>query len=571
MRKRAKRQAYFTRLLISFFLVGILPLAAASISFYASSLRAILRANSQRGRDAAAIAASTLADQLDTYRHIAYSVSKLPIVLDAFSLEEKARDSAWLKELYQSLYAEIGGHLYETSVHILGSGGQISYSTHQLPHRYDLSYYENMEGIFSESRPNPDRTYLYLDPFLSERGERVACSFLRDIPGGYVVVDVLASALVSAAAQPVFDSMILIDQDRLKAFDFFRPERDGTFDHFPELTFMGEAERNMIAEGKTIMEGSLLVAPRAVADTSLVLLGTVHSDQYRLALKPLWEIGLWILLVLIVTVVLTAWRISRQIGTPVHAVVAAMELITEGVPPKLPETKRYDELGLLVTSYNRMVERLDELVERTREEERALQAAERKALQAQINPHFLYNTLGTIKSIAKLRGVPEIVDIATGLGRLFRAAVGGDGAFVPLRESVDILKSYIAIQHYRFGERLYARFLIPEELANFSVPRLILQPIVENAVVHALDSSLKPLELTICARKAADHVIITIRDDGPGIEPGRLRQVIEESDRVGIANVRRRMELLYQNRGGFSIESPPEGGTLVTFLFPLEE
>ena len=565
---RSKRQTYFTRLVISFLIVGIIPLTAFGIWFYTSSLRIVLRANGQRGRDAAEFASGAVTAHLDSYRHIAYSVSKLPAVQTLFAGPDPNLESARLKELYQSLYAEIEGHLNAAEIHLIDRNGRSAYSTHIIPHRYNLSDYSNYEGIFSNRRPDPERTYLYLDPFQSARGERVACSFLREIPEGYVIVDVLAMPLVAAAEQSVFDTMLIADTRQLIAFDFFRPERDGNFDHFDELQIIWEAGQHHDYNSEVLESGSLLVISRKIPDTNLLLVGTVRGDEYNLALNALRDFGLSLLIGMLIIILLLALYISRDIGGPIHEVAAAMEFLSEGIPPKVVETGRNDELGYLVSSFNRMVDRLNELLERTREEERALHEAEYKALQAQVQPHFLYNTLGTIKSIAKLKKVPEIVEITTGLGKMLRASISGDEAFISLDESLALLRHYIDIQTYRFGSRLSVRFSVPDTLLSFPVPRLILQPLVENAIIHVLETRSEPLLLEIRAKTVQETIIIQIQDNGPGIAEEKLRRILEGSDRIGLTNVRSRMELLYSSRGGFAIESSPGEGTTVTLTFP---
>jgi two-component system, sensor histidine kinase YesM len=563
-----KRQTYFTRLVISFLIVGIIPLAAFGVWFYTSSLQIVLRANEQRGRDAAGFAAEAVTAHLDSYRHIAYSVSKLPEVRTLFTGSGRKIDSVGLKNLYQALYAQIDGHLNAAEIHLIGADGKSAYSTHTIPHRYNLSDYSNYEGIFANRRPDPDRTYLYLDPFQNTKGERVACSFLREIPGGYVIVDVLAVPLVSAAEQPVFDTMLLADTRQLMAFDLFRPERDGTFDHFDELQLLWEEGKYHGYGSEVLQKGSLLIISRNIPETDLLLAGTVRGDEYILALKALRDFGLSLLSGMLAIILLLALYISRDIGGPVHAVAGAMEYLSEGIPPKVVETGRNDELGYLVSSFNRMVDRLNELLERTREEERALHEAEYKALQAQVQPHFLYNTLGTIKSIAKLEDVPEIVAITTGLGKMLRASISGDKAFISLDESLSILRHYIDIQTYRFGDRLSVHISVPDGLRSFPVPRLILQPLAENAIIHGLETRSEPLTLSIRAETVQEKVVIQIQDNGPGIPEEKLGRILEGSDRIGLTNVRSRMELLYSDKGGFTIESRQGEGTTVTLTFP---
>ena len=570
MIRKLKPKAYFASLLISFFIVSMLPLLAAGVSFYASSLNILIKSNAQRGRDAAEVAASSIAEHLEKCRHTAYSVSKQQIVADAFMTPSEQKDSLWLKKLYRTLYSEISDNLYELSIHVISDDGKLGYSTHELPPRYNLSDYGNFEGIFSEKRPDSDRTYLYLDPFLSEKGERVACSFLRKIEGGYIIVDVLAAPLIAAAEQPIFSSMLLADTNLLHAVDFLHPEKDGTFDHFEELELLSSVKRGDMANEDPLLKDGRIIVTSRVEGSPLIFVGVMRTDQYMHAVRALWNTGIWIFAAMILLVVLIAYLISRSISVPVHNLASAMEKIEEGIPPAVPEPNRDDEIGRLTRSYNRMVRRLNELIDNAREEERALRTAERKALEAQINPHFLYNTLGTIKSIAKLNDVPEIVSISTGLGKIFRSAIGEGDGFVRLSESLEVLNCYVDIQRHRFGDRLEVVFDVPSRFLSRKIPRLLLQPLLENSFIHALDTSTEPLEIRLSAEDAFGGMLIRISDNGPGIAPADLSRISAGGGGIGISNARRRMELLYQRKGYLKIESPADGGTTVILFFPEE-
>jgi two-component system sensor histidine kinase YesM len=151
---------------------------------------------------------------------------------------------------------------------------------------------------------------------------------------------------------------------------------------------------------------------------------------------------------------------------------------------------------------------------------------------------------------------------------MFRSAIDNDNVFVSLAESLDLLRGYVDIQRHRFGSRLDVEFHIPDDLLDRSIPRLILQPIVENAMIHALESSPLPISIRVSAQNRDDGMEITITDNGPGIDPARLAELTEHSGRVGITNVRRRMELHYQGRGDFRIESAVGKGTTVILFFP---
>lgn len=559
-----KRQAYFTRLLTHFFLVAMVPLLLAGTAFYTAGMKIILDANEQRGKDALAVSVSRLEKQLEIYRHIAYSLSKETVVAHVFQFPEQQRSSRWLKELYSTLYEGLSGHLYEISIHLVSDDGRSSYSSHQLAEQYDLSDYGNIEGIFSEPRPDPDKSYLYLQPFYSKKGERVLCSFLRELEGGYLILDILAEPLMEAAGQQIFNSLIMLDTKRLLAVDFFRPDRDGTFDHFQELETLPLSFHDL-KRGKSLRQEDTLLLAEGLSEPSLLLLASLAVDPYEFALSALWRFGFWTILVLFVLIVLLAYKMSRDIGEPVHRLAKAMEYLSDGTPPEVPESRRQDEMAYLVSSYNQMVRRMEELLQRTREEEQALRLAERRALQAQVQPHFLYNTLGTIKSIAKLKGVPEIVHITTALGKMLRDAVGDGEAFISLRENIHLLKNYIDIQRYRFGERLDVHFDLEDGLEDFLLPKLMLQPLVENAVLHGMEASTAPVRIDIIAKRRGNGMELCIQDNGPGFDLGSRGK-----RGIGLQNVQRRMDLYYQGEGSFRIDSSPGTGTRLHLFFPGE-
>ncbi len=565
--KTVRRWNYFFKLLTAFFIVSILPLAAVGIGFYASSSRIVMNASGQRGQDAAAVAVMTIEKHLNIFRHMAYSVSKHPVLSTVCSSSPDPDSS--LKDIYKILYQELSGYIYSASIHIVSFDGRTVYSTHTLPSQYDLSDYSNYEGIFSENRPDKEQTYFYLKPFVSEQGERILGCFLREIDGGYVIVDVLAGPLVEAAEQPVFNSMILADRQYLQAFDFLRPERDGTFDHFEELVYLKDFDKEMMDGHYPLIRENRIIVSGRIPGSSLVFLGSVAADQYRMALNSLWKFGSGVFLSVIVLIIFLAFLFSRSIGRPIHSLASAMKYLSDGIPPLVPETQRNDELGYLVSSYNTMVKKLAELMERIREEERALRLAEHKALQAQLNPHFLYNTLGTIKSMAKLKGIPEIAEITSDLAKILKSVIRESESIETLSAGIEFLKNYVNIQSYRFGNRLNVSFDIPEDLEDVLIPRLILQPLVENAVVHGLEKSAKPVTITIRARRSTEEIQIEVIDDGPGFDTSTLENTSEAH--IGIINVRRRMELHYPGRGKVLIESSVGSGTRAALCFPGEK
>ncbi|SRR6056297_168060 len=552
-------RTYFTKLVAAFLLTSLVPILITGISFYLAGRSLVLRNAESRARESINRSVEHIDNTIETYRHIAYVISKDPTIVRAVSGIE-TWNSERLKKLYKQMYEPLEGHIYSAAAHVVSRDGSHFFSTHTLPKHYDLRVYENHEGIFSEKRNDPEKSYIYIDPFVTVRGDRVALTILREIPNGYVIVDVYDTQLVSAESHPFFDSLLIADRNQLQAFDFYHPERDGTFDQYEELELLGAS----LFKEECVKKDTLLAISAQIPGTQLYTVGGVHLEGYIQNISAIGIYGAWFLLIIVIFILFIAFKLSRSISGPVHSVVGAMQKTEQGTLTQAPELQRRDELGYLVHTYNSMVVQLEELIEQVRQEERALQVAERKALQAQINPHFLYNTLGTIKSMAKLQKSTDISDVVTRLGKLLHTTFSQEGAFYSIGRSIEIVHDYISIQKHRFGDRLQVTYNVHPHVRSCKIPRLLLQPIVENAVIHGVEKTSTPVRINISAHIIDEYVELQVCDTGPG-SPSETN-----GNGIGIANIRRRIVLAYGDQGSFNIESEPNKGTCVTIHIPYE-
>jgi len=199
------------------------------------------------------------------------------------------------------------------------------------------------------------------------------------------------------------------------------------------------------------------------------------------------------------------------------------------------------------------------------------QQAEVNALQAQINPHFLFNTLGTIMSYC--RTDPELARSLLGhLSDIFRRNLKNKGNFHSLQEELDGIRSYLEIEKVRFANRLKVNMEMDESLLERKLPILTLQPIVENAIHHGLFPKISDCLLTIRVEPAGDEVKISIEDNGVGISEERLDEIENSRSKgIGLANVHQRLQSIYGNEYGLQIRSKPGAGTIVTFTAPLAD
>lgn len=249
----------------------------------------------------------------------------------------------------------------------------------------------------------------------------------------------------------------------------------------------------------------------------------------------------------------------------------------------------YAEMSVMAHEFNSMLDEIDSLTYRLVDTTSRLYQAELDKkqselafLQSQINPHFLYNTLEAIKGIASVRGVSEIRDMTKALSLIFRYSIKGTDE-VCLEEEIDIIKSYIHIQKIRFANRFEVDFDFTSNALECKVPKMILQPLIENAIYHGLEPKVDKgmLSVTGVIDDSSD-LVITIKDDGEGIEAETLERLrseltqvglkdrIQGYTRIGVINVNNRIRLKYGEKYGITIDSDTGSGTVVVLKIPSE-
>ncbi|KIL42147.1 hypothetical protein SD70_02960 [Gordoniibacillus kamchatkensis] len=236
-----------------------------------------------------------------------------------------------------------------------------------------------------------------------------------------------------------------------------------------------------------------------------------------------------------------------------------------------------DEVGQLTISYNKMIHRIDELVNSVHRSEMMRKEAAYQMMQAQIKPHFLYNTLESIRMIAEANDDPDAAHMSYSLGKLLRYSLSSAKSETVLLEEIENVKEYIHIQSVRLGDRLQVSFQLSARVDSFVCPRFILQPLVENSIVHGIAGVRKRCTLTIRVYEDSSHMYVDISDTGAGIEEGRLRHIqaglkwaadagdsLAAGGGVGLYNVNERVKMFYGKDSGIRLESVYGEGTSCT-------
>jgi two-component system sensor histidine kinase YesM len=276
--------------------------------------------------------------------------------------------------------------------------------------------------------------------------------------------------------------------------------------------------------------------------------------------------------------VLLMTLMSVRITRPIGQLRNMMKKLERGdLDVSIPISSR-DEVGQLSQSFNVMVSKLSDLGYRLYETEIRGKNAQIAALQSQINPHFLYNTLGTISMYAELQGNREVVRMTNNLSRLLRYSITSNRSEVTLGQELEHVKGYMVIQQIRFEDRISFHIRVQDELLQYAVIRLMLQPIVENSIIHGIEKGRGSGSIALIAVREDDNLVITVQDDGRGMPETSLYELRNNLNYVqlpndigghGLVNVHRRIVLRYGGQYGVRIESKPYEGTKIVLTLPL--
>ena len=277
--------------------------------------------------------------------------------------------------------------------------------------------------------------------------------------------------------------------------------------------------------------------------------------------------------------ILAAWGISRSIYIPIKRLHDVTTTITKNDLQALVTHNNVDEITELGMSFNIMIGKIRELLDAKVKEQENLKKAELRALQAQINPHFLYNTLDTIIWMAESKRIDEVVEIVRALSNFFRISLSKGKDWITIGEEVERAGSYLTIQKMRYRDIMDYQIEVDEGAAGNTILKLILQPLVENALYHGIKNKRQGGTIVVRVKqKNENEVLLQVEDNGIGFTTQKLAQLQAELDDdsgdiklergYGIGNVNKRIRLYYGKQYGLSIESAYNIGTCVTLVIP---
>jgi len=272
---------------------------------------------------------------------------------------------------------------------------------------------------------------------------------------------------------------------------------------------------------------------------------------------------------------LFSYALAHVISSPIKKLVASMSRTKSGNFTQLLPLNRKDEIGVLVSTYNSMIDKINQLMKEMAEQHEMKRKADIRALLAQVNPHFLYNTLNSIRWMAKTNRPDMVNRMIISLVRLLKQTISTPNEFISIAEERQFLEDYILIQKVRYGDKFDVRIEFAQDILSGKTIKLLLQPILENAIFHGIEPKEGPGRIAVTGYRKENRVVFEVSDDGVGMDlPGEkssIGQVLEHYQslgKFGLQSIDQRIRMHFGNQYGMSVHSERGKGTKVTLVLP---
>lgn len=308
---------------------------------------------------------------------------------------------------------------------------------------------------------------------------------------------------------------------------------------------------------------NLLTCQTQIEKTGWTMVGVVSLDTLKMLERQLFEAVLLTGGLLFIAVLLIGILFTRRLSTPMADLERGMNEIEKLAEVSVRKNSFY-EVELLAGNYNRMIHRIRVLMDEISDKEKTLRHAELNALVSQINPHFLYNTLDTIVWMAEFNDSSRVIALTKSLAAFFRLSLSGGRELITVEDELEHVRQYLYIQKERYGDKLNYTIHAPEEVLDYTVPKIILQPIAENSIYHGIKPLDRPGQITITVQEEGEKLIFTVSDNGAGYRPDvAVADNPSRPGKVGLKNVDERLKLYYGPGYGVTIHSAPGAGCRV--------
>ena len=352
-------------------------------------------------------------------------------------------------------------------------------------------------------------------------------------------------------------------------------QKDGTLIYHPDSEAFESVDKQMSVQEisnspmDSMVSEDFFVHKSPIENSDWILVGVSSFSRFKEDSVKLLGIVSVVGVLSLLICMLGIFTLIRYQLLPVKRLGQVMRRVEEGDTTIRAEQKGAQEFQVLAGTFNQMLERIETLMKEEKEQEALTRIYELKALTSQINPHFLYNTLDTIIWMAEFQDHQKVVDITKALSNYFRLSLNAGEEIVTLRQEIEHVRQYLFIQKERYGDKLEYEIDEPDDFPDIKLPKIVLQPLVENAIYHGIKESERPGKITITVSKRDTFIDICIADNGVGINGNTTST--KELGGVGIKNIQERLTLFFGEAFSMEIESEPNAYTKVYLHLPLKE
>ncbi len=360
----------------------------------------------------------------------------------------------------------------------------------------------------------------------------------------------------------------------------FLMDREGNIVYHPQqqLLYAGlkseDTESLASLEDGTYVADTVIYCVNSIQDSDWRVVGVSYVDEMvNRNVTEMIHLSCLLAVVVLAAAVLTSWLLFRLLGHPLRGLADAMERFEADADHftyrPVGGTREVQELS---NSFEHMVLRIQQLMTTVREEEVNLRKTELKALQAQINPHFLYNTLDSIAWMCEQGRNTDAVKMVHALARLFRISISKGHELIPISKEIEHAESYLQIQKYRYKNQFTYEFQVDPECLDYYCNKITLQPIIENAINHGLDLLVEEGRITVQVCQDGEDILFFVQDNGVGMSEEQLRTILQHDPKdrtgIGIKNVNDRLKIYFGKQYGLHISSELDIGTCVEIRMP---
>ena len=559
------QRSFRRELLVSFLAVSVLPLIVCCVFLIQMFKVKVGRDFEKKDMELAGAVEQQLMTLFDAYHDAAEELCTDPLVAEALKKESFGKKN----EVYRSLYGATAACREMAGFHLYNAGGSCLYSTGNRTYGQTLPVYW---GILREAHAHPNDLIIRSD--LEIGGDEVL-RFARAVTGnseecsGYFVVTMTAEHFAKAL------SGTYSGQDGICILNGFLETVYSVGTASGET--VGDVLRNRFLQGEPLTEiwnnNSIYVSK--LGDTGLYsVLIRPHvftSDTTR----SMYTVLLFMAAGSFLLSVGVAIGISSFLSKPIHVLHDAMDEVQEGNLDTHVDMERQDEFGELAENFNIMTKRISSYMEERVRREKELNETQIAMMQSQLNPHFLYNILGTIRTCQAL-GKLDIADqMLTNLTAFYRLTLRKSKELIPIKDELEIARLYLKMEKLCHKDNLDWEINTEDGIENFMICKFTLQPFLENSILHGLSAATPEVFISIHVLYGNDTVVIAIEDNGAGMPPETLNQlrhaidhkIINYEKHFGISNVSARISNPLYGNGSVRIDSHPGNGTYVTIEF----